>query len=61
MGLNFISESIDLQHVITELEDHNAELKSELDSVKKLAYISLGVAIIVLVAVAIVVFQRRRL
>ena len=55
------SESTDLKHIITELEDHNVELKSEQDSVKKLAYISLEVAIIVLVAVAIVLFQRHRL
>jgi pimeloyl-ACP methyl ester carboxylesterase len=55
------SESNDLQDTITELGDHNMDLKSELDSVKQLAYITLGVAIIVSVAVAILLFQRRRL
>jgi len=50
----------ELDQNINELEDRNVELESELDSVKKLAYISLGVAIMVSAAVAIVLFQRRR-
>jgi len=54
------SESTDLQHTITELEDHNVELGSELDSAEKLAYASLGVAIIALAAVAIALLQGRR-
>lgn len=51
----------ELDQNINELEDCNVELESELDSVKQLAYISLGVAIMVSAAVAIVLFQRRRL
>jgi len=51
----------ELDQNTNELEDRNVELKSELASVKKLAYTSLGAAIMVLVAVAIVAFQRRRL
>ncbi len=54
------SESTDLQRTIAELEDHNLELRSELDSAEKLAYASLGVAIIASAAVAIALFQRRR-
>jgi hypothetical protein len=51
----------ELDQNINELEDRNVELESELASVKKIVYISLGVAIMVLAAVAIVLFQRHRL
>jgi len=51
----------ELDKNINEQEDRNVELESELDLVKKLAYISLGVAIMVSAALAIVLFQRRRL
>jgi hypothetical protein len=53
--------SSELDHSITELEDRNVELKSELDSVKKIAYVSLGAATMAIVALAIVVFKRLQL
>ena len=55
------SESTNIQNTVTELESRNVELQSAIDSAKNLTYIALGVAIVAVVAVAIMLFQRRQI
>jgi pimeloyl-ACP methyl ester carboxylesterase len=53
------SESTDIQDTVAELERHNMELQSALDSAKNMTYISLGVALIAIISGIIIMFQNR--
>jgi hypothetical protein len=53
------SESTTLLDTITDLEGHNQELQSALDSAKNLTYVAIGVATISAIALAVIIFQKR--
>jgi len=53
------SESTGIQNTVTELERHNMELHTALDSMKNMTYTALGVALIAIISGAAIMFQNR--
>ena len=51
--------STDMQNTLAELERHNMELQSALDSARNMTYIALGVALIVVISGAVIMYQNR--
>jgi hypothetical protein len=51
--------SADMHDLVTELERHNVELQSALDSTRNMTYMALGVALVAVISGAVIMFQNR--